>query len=60
MLKQVDVDAILKEMASTKKQVALEVLQDQEVPLILNEEGTVFLEELIEELEETEGIIFNI
>lgn len=64
--KGVDVDAILNEMKQTRTGVAREVLQSDELPLFLDEGVEMSevisqsLEELIEELEETEGIVFNI
>lgn len=58
--KGIDVDAILKEMAGTRNQVALEIIGERIPPLILKEDDNVSLEELIAELEETEDIIFNI
>lgn len=58
--KGLDVDAILREMSDTKEQVALEILRDDEAPLILQEDDSYSLEELIEELEEEHDIVFNI
>lgn len=63
MNKGIDVDAILKEMRETRLSVARELAADREVPLILDETSEVSdysIEELIEELELEEDIIFNI
>lgn len=58
--RELDVNAILREMRDTKDQVALEIIHDSQAPLILQDDDNYSLEELIEELEEVEGIIFNI
>ncbi len=53
-------DAILREMRNTKEDVAIEIVNEGQQPLIMQEDSEYSLEELIEELEEQDNIIFNI